>query len=225
MKRTRLLLLLTVSLATARDHSILGCTQNLKIIATGLENYASDHGGNYPATLKVLIPIYLEALPTCPAAHKDTYSASWRVAGGEGFYMCCSGNNHSDFGLRVNEPTCSARHYLGPASMLARLHTLQDQQTGAKRIARCLQNLKNMSTALEMYANDHDGHYPETLKQLAQANYLRDVPLCLDKDAYGYQVKTRPDWYRLHCHDKNHAKDGSPANYPVYDSEKGLIRE
>lgn len=226
MKRTLLLFLLTVSLAGAdRVSSILRCTQNLKGIATGLENYATDHAGAYPAKLKELVPVYLQSIPTCPAAHKDTYSASWRVAGGEGFYMSCSGNNHVDFGLQPNEPTCSARHYLGPASLLPRLHALQDRQTGAKPIARCLQNLKNIATALEMYASDHGGRYPETLKQLAQANYLRDVPRCLDQDAYSYQVKTRPDWFRLHCPGKNHARDGSPANYPVYDSQKGLIRE
>ncbi|MCW5872921.1 MAG: hypothetical protein KIS61_37085, partial [Candidatus Eremiobacteraeota bacterium] len=147
MKRTLLFLLLTVSLATARDNSILGCTQNLKGIATGLEMYASDHSGRYPASLQELVPKYLQSIPACPAARRDTYSASWRVAGGEGFYMCCAGNNHADFGLKANEPTCSARHYLGPASMLPRLHHLEDEKQGSKPVARCLQNLKNLATA------------------------------------------------------------------------------
>lgn len=225
MKRILLVLLLGGSLATASDNSILGCTQSLKGIATGLEMYSSDHGGKYPASLQELVPTYLKAIPTCPAAHKDTYSGSWRVAGDEGFYMFCAGNRHANFGLKANEPTLSARHYLGPASMLPRLHKLEDQKQGAKPVARCLQNLKNMATALEMYAADHGGRYPETLKQLQQAHYLRDVPLCLDKDAYSYRVKSRPDWYQLHCPGRNHAKDGSPANYPKYDSEKGLHRE
>jgi len=226
MKRTLLLLLLTATLAGAdRVSSIQGCTQNLKNIATGLEYYATDHGGNYPAGLQDLVPKYLQSIPACPAAHKDTYSASWRVAGGEGFYMCCKGNNHADFGLKPDEPTCSARHYLGPASLMTRLHRLEDQQKGLKPVARCMQNLKNLATALQMYAADHNGRYPETLKQLQPDGYMRDLPLCLDKDTYGYQVKTGPDWFRLNCPGGNHAKDGSPKDFPRYDSQKGLIRE
>ncbi len=223
LKRGLFFLLLTASLTAAPDNSILGCTQSLKSIATSLEMYASDHGGGYPASLKELTPTYLKSIPTCPAARKDTYSGSWRVAGGEGFYMFCAGKNHADFGLKTNEPTCSARHYLGPASLLPRLHKLQDK--GAKPVARCLQNLKNVATALEMYASDHNGHYPETLKQLEQAHYLHAVPMCLDKDAYRYRVKTRPDGFQLHCPGRNHAKDGSPRDFPTYDSEKGLRRE
>lgn len=226
MNRTLLFLLLSASLAWAdRAPSILGCTQSLKGIATGLEMYSSDHGGKYPASLQELVPSYLKSIPTCPAAHRDTYSQTWRVAGEEGFYVHCAGNNHADFGLKANEPTLSARHYLGPASMLPRLHSLEDQQQGVKPITRCLQNLKTIATALNMYAADHGGRYPETLRGLEKSHYLRDVPLCLDKDAYSYQVKTRPDWYRLHCHADNHRQDGSPTDFPSYDAEKGLRRE
>ena len=226
MKRTLLLLLLTVTLARAdRVSSIQGCTQNLKAIATGLEYYASDHGGGYPAGLQDLVPKYLKSIPSCPAAHKDTYSASWRLAGGEGFYMCCKGNYHADFGLKPDEPTCSARHYLGPTSLMTRLHKLEDKRTGAKPVVRCMMNLKNLATSLEMYASDHNGRYPQTLQGLQPDGYRRDLPLCLDKDAYHYQVKTDPDSFLLHCPGSNHAKDGCPKNFPSYDPERGLKRE
>jgi hypothetical protein len=225
MKRTLLLLLLTVTLARAdRVSSILGCTQNLKAIATGLEMYASDHAGKYPAALKVLVPTYLKSIPECPAAHKDTYSSTWRTAGSEGFYMHCSGNHHGDFGLKAEQPTYNARHGLGPAALLPRLHALEDKESGAKPVVRCMQNLKNMATALEMYAGDNNGRYPTSLKSLEQS-YLRDLPRCLDKDPYIYQAKTQPDGFELHCPGRNHVKDGSPANKPAYDSQKGLIRE
>ena len=225
MRRLLLFILLTVSLARAdRVSSILGCTQNLKSIATGLEMYATDHAGNYPKSLKELIPTYIKSIPACPAAGQDTYSPSWRLAGSEGFFMCCSGKHHADFGLQTNQPSLDARHYLGPQSMLARLHALEDQKSGAKPIARCMNNLKNIATALEVWATDHGGRYPKSLKELKQG-YLRDLPQCLGKDTYRYQVSTMPDNYTVRCQGTNHIKDGSRANFPYYTSMKGLQRE
>ena len=226
IKRALLFVVLTVTLARAdRANSILGCSQSLKAIATGLEMWASDHAGNYPKELKELVPKYIEHIPPCPAAGKDTYSSSYRAAGSEGFSMHCSGHFHKDFGLGKNQPTLDARHYLGPQSILPRLHQLEDQKSGAKPVLRCSQNLKNIATALEMYAADHQGHYPRELADLKSGGYLRDIPRCLDKDAYNYRMNTRPDFFLLHCHSANHKADGSPLNFPQYDSSKGLRRE
>ncbi|MBN9414219.1 MAG: hypothetical protein J0I12_02215 [Candidatus Eremiobacteraeota bacterium] len=225
MKRTLLFILLTVTLARAdRVSSILGCTHNLKAIATALEMYSSDHGGNYPVGLYVLIPKYLKEIPACPAAHRDTYSGSWRVAGSEGFYLFCMGKNHGDFGLKVHEPTYSARHGLGPFAMVKQVNAIEDKMNGRKPVDRCMQNLKNVATALEMYSTDNSGRYPTSLKGLTP-NYLRDMPECLDKDPYVYSMKVRPDSFLVHCPGRNHVKDGSPANFPSYDSQKGLSRE
>ncbi|MBS2037002.1 hypothetical protein JST97_18575 [bacterium] len=216
----------TVTLARAdRASSILGCTHNLKSIATGLEMWATDHNGHYPKELKELVPKYIEHVPPCPAAGTDTYSSSYREAGSEGFSMYCAGHHHKDFGLRRNEPGLDARHYLGPQSMLARLHKLEDRSNGQKPVQRCSQNLKNIATALEMWSTDHAGRYPKELADLKQGNYLRDIPRCLDRDPYSYQTGAHPDWFLLHCHGSNHKRDGSPANFPQYHSNKGLRRE
>lgn len=226
IKRALLFTLLTVTLARAdRANSILGCTQNLKNIATGLEMWASDHEGRYPKDLKELVPKYIEHVPPCPAALKDTYSATYREAGSEGFSLYCGGHNHSDFGLPANQPTMDARHYLGPQSMLPRLHKLQDHKSGDKTVVRCTQNLKNLATALEMYSTDHSGRYPKELADLIPDGYMRNIPRCQDKDPYSYKMGSSPDWFVLHCHGANHKKDGCPVNFPQYDSNKGFRRE
>ena len=201
-----------------------GCVANLKSIATGLEMYASDHQGNYPKSLQQLTPTYLKSLPTCPAAGRETYSAAWRLAGSEGFYFCCSGNHHGSAGLKVNQPTFDARNCLGPPSLAARLETLDDGQNPQAALQRCCSNLKNLATALEMFANDHQGRYPQTLGELTPA-FLRKLPRCNGLDTYKYQVSGRPDNYTVHCHGKNHLKEGAPANMPRYEAMKGLRRE
>lgn len=55
------------SFVHARAESQLVTDQeNLKRIATALEQYAVDHGGNYPDNLPQLVPTYLPKLPVVP---------------------------------------------------------------------------------------------------------------------------------------------------------------
>jgi hypothetical protein len=51
----------------ARAESMMAANEgNLKMIATGLEEYAVDHNGKYPDHLPQLVPTYLKALPPVP---------------------------------------------------------------------------------------------------------------------------------------------------------------
>jgi len=108
----------------------------------------------------------------------------------------------------------------------------------------CQCNLKNIGTALEMYSIDNNGYYPTGLHQL-KPNYLRKIPTCPDsertldigwfifsydiilepaKDTYSktYVSSTNPKAYTVYCGGHHHANVGLPANYPQYNSRKGL---
>lgn len=76
--------------------TLTACKSNCKNIATALEMYSSDNGGNYPATLNELIPgNYLTKIPTCPAAGSMTYQDYQRSQTPDSFSFSCVGNNHA----------------------------------------------------------------------------------------------------------------------------------
>ena len=77
------------------------CKHNLTQIGMALGSYAKDHEGHYPESLQALTQArprrYLETLPTCPAAGKDTYR-DYQVSGDpDAFSFSCSGNNHANY--------------------------------------------------------------------------------------------------------------------------------
>ena len=107
-KQTRwLLLLLLVSGLTAflapnflrarAQGSLPSCPSGCKNIAAALAMYAEDNEGCYPHSLSRLTDgNYLKLIPTCPAAGRDTYSASYQTARApERFSFVCMGNNHA----------------------------------------------------------------------------------------------------------------------------------
>jgi hypothetical protein len=85
------------------------CRANLQNIATALEMYATDNGGEYPPLLTYLTPSYLSYIPICPNAEIDTYSCSYKQ-GKKEFYVCCLGNNHPE--LLENMPAYSSKQRL-----------------------------------------------------------------------------------------------------------------
>lgn len=99
------------------------------------------------------------------------------------------------------------------------------------RFTQCQSNIKNLGTALDMYASDNDGNYPATLKKL-NPEYLRVIPTCAQawKDTYtdGYVVYNdlkdpENNRYTLYCSGKYHKLVGVPRNYPQYCSNEGLL--
>jgi hypothetical protein len=84
---------------------LIACESNLKNIGTAAEMYAVDHKGRYPASLADLKGEYLRQIPTCPAAGRDTYSATWRSSTGPDRYeVACGGHNHAGAGAAENAP-------------------------------------------------------------------------------------------------------------------------
>ncbi len=78
-----------------------------------------DH--DYPQSVQELVPQYLTALPTCPAAGRETYSASYRATIGlppemaaqvpdkkpetwPYYRLRCDGENHTNVGVEANYP-------------------------------------------------------------------------------------------------------------------------
>ncbi|MCR5661540.1 MAG: hypothetical protein K6G50_05370 [bacterium] len=93
----------------------IACRANLKNIGVALEMYAADNGGLYPPDLKHLVNSasgenYLRLIPECPAAGKDTYSASYKHGTGPDRYLVyCSGRNHEDAGMEENAPAMASK--------------------------------------------------------------------------------------------------------------------
>lgn len=94
-------------------------------------------------------------------------------------------------------------------------------------LTACKSNMKNIATALEMYATDNKGHYPSSIKALTP-NYLKTIPSCPSAGTNwvyenSYTSATVPDAYTFYCSGSNHLKAKIPANYPLYTSKNGLV--
>ena len=96
---------------------------------------------------------------------------------------------------------------------------------GQGQFTQCQSNMKNIGTALEMYATDNSGHYPDSLSKLSP-DYLRHIPTCASagKDTYSpsYQSSVEPDAYTFYCSGHHHKAVGVGPNYPQYNSTTGL---
>jgi competence protein ComGC len=99
------------------------------------------------------------------------------------------------------------------------------------QIAGCQSNLENIATAIEKYAAEHDGYYPETFAELVP-DYIDHIPKCQAtwKDSYSktYQVWHDPEQkiYRFifYCEGSKHIVITEKPNYPQYCSERGMLR-
>lgn len=101
----------------ARDKSAFtACGQNLKSLATSLQQYCNDNNQQLPATLGLLKPSYMQSIPTCPESGSDTYSASYQMnVLPSSFTIFCQGNNHvGSLGITSNQPFYIDGSGLGP---------------------------------------------------------------------------------------------------------------
>ncbi|MGE0490078.1 MAG: hypothetical protein AB7S38_12800 [Vulcanimicrobiota bacterium] len=79
----------------------------------------------------------------------------------------------------------------------------------------CRSNLKNIGTALELWATDHEGERPASLQELTP-NYLRDLPDCHGV-SYAYAAPV------VSCQNPFHQQlEGTPPGYPRLDDEGEL---
>lgn len=89
----------------------------------------------------------------------------------------------------------------------------------------CKSNLRQLATALEMYASDNGGRYPGRLETLLEGRYLKAIPTCPAAGAVtylDYRCATYPDVFTISCTGDNHwqAWPGHfRPNYPNYDQD------
>ena len=84
------------------------CRENLKKISVGLKLYAADHKGLYPKKLSEISPDprYLDFVPTCPAAARDTYTSGYQPARDlKSYNVSCFGHNHKSLMIKENNPS------------------------------------------------------------------------------------------------------------------------
>jgi len=102
---------------------------------------------------------------------------------------------------------------------------------GSGQLTACKSNCKNIATALEMYASDNKGLYPDRLDRLIEGNYLKTIPTCpaAGKVTYtDYLVSPRRGYFHFSCVGNNHARayvgfNKSSEDLPAYSAEKGLV--
>jgi len=103
---------------------LAACQSNLRNISTSIILYSNDNDRYYPGTLSVCVPRWLKAVPTCPAAHSDTYSGGYTIVGVNEsantatttatFTIVCKGTNHDEIGLQADEPWYNVNRGIGP---------------------------------------------------------------------------------------------------------------
>ncbi|MCE1247995.1 MAG: ankyrin repeat domain-containing protein [Firmicutes bacterium] len=103
--------------------------------------------------------------------------------------------------------------------------SITEQEIHKARYFGCMNNIKNIATALEMYYMDNN-KYPDRLDLLVP-NYLHFLPTCKEsgKNTYSesYRVIENGKDYEFCCKSKNHEQAGVPEDYPKYKGAKGLI--
>ena len=92
---------------------------------------------------------------------------------------------------------------------------------------QCQANCKNIGAALEIYADDNNGLYPDRLDKLTP-DYLAIIPTCAGSETNtgyisSYKRSKTGDNYVFYCSGKNHGILNIDENYPQYNSESGLI--
>ena len=93
--------------------------------------------------------------------------------------------------------------------------------SGQGHLAACKSNLKNLATALEMYASDNKGAYPGKLSDMLPGQYMKTLPTCpaCGEDTYSPSYQAKGTRFTLFCRGDNHAKalaGPNTQNQPAY---------
>jgi len=85
---------------------LIMCMASMKNIATGLEMYATDNGGRYPASLSKLTPAYLKTLPRYKSSKGEFgYEQGYKVmAGGKSYVFTCTGGAFTSINVPAGYP-------------------------------------------------------------------------------------------------------------------------
>ena len=99
------------------------------------------------------------------------------------------------------------------------------QTTDQEQLILCESNLRNLSTAIEIYAKDNEGLYPPDLDYITyhKIKYLDKLPICpVSGTSYIYMVSMSLDGYTLCCGKKNSHFYDKNGYWPQYWSREGL---
>lgn len=94
----------------------------------------------------------------------------------------------------------------------------------------CKKNLKDIATALKLYATDNGGLFPKNLEKISpNPKYLEFIPTCpsVTRDTYsiGYEVTKDKKLFTVSCEGHNHAKILIKEGFPKYSSVTGVLVE
>ena len=211
------------------EAQFLLCRSNEQNLGTALEMYSTDNAGKYPDKLSQLSPDYLRAIPTCAAAGKDTYSETYITnKDNTAYFFYCKGKYHEGAGAPANFPRYSSEK--GAILPVGYMKKYNKNLSPESKVDKCVSNLKNIQTALEMYTTDHQGKYPKSLDEIAPA-YIREIPQCpaAEKDTYSpsYSLKEEGGMqsYKLYCKGHYHKDAGLKEDYPRYEYGVGIKKQ
>lgn len=91
----------------------------------------------------------------------------------------------------------------------------------SKRYTDCLSQLRSLAKAVNFYAADHQGKYPQSLNGLVP-QYMEKLPKCPTGSSYGYEVNLSLDDFTIFCSGDKHLNVGVPSGFPQYTSNTGL---
>lgn len=74
---------------TVGKHADPLCPRNVSAIGHAIEQYAEQHSGIYPKSLKDLSPAILPVLPKCQSVTWDSYQQGYQTDG-HSFQICCA---------------------------------------------------------------------------------------------------------------------------------------
>ncbi|MCD4786254.1 MAG: ankyrin repeat domain-containing protein [Candidatus Eremiobacteraeota bacterium] len=96
----------------------------------------------------------------------------------------------------------------------------------SKNYTGCIWNCMKIGRALEIYSNDHDGHYPPALSLLLP-KYLKSIPTCpaAKTDTYSstYNTTSNAEAFTFYCMGHHHREVGFEPNFPQYNSINGRV--
>jgi hypothetical protein len=186
----------------------VACKANLKNLATALEMYSSDFAGHYPTSLARLTPNYLQQIPTCPAARRDTYSGGF-VSGQapDRYAVWCAGDNHPGLGLGPNLPAYDS------------VSGLLDRPPVGADLQRCRQGAELAGQAVRRYAAEHQGRPPASLDDL-RPRYLARIPSCAGLPLL--YSRSGSD-FAVFCPGAHHLDQDVQPFHPAYNSKHGLL--
>jgi len=138
------------------------CRKNVEKLCSAMKKYFRDNR-RYPRELADLVPEYLDKIPVCPSAGKDTYSSSYVTDKSRKKYtLYCRGNNHIKAIIPANYPRTSDRCFVEDKP-----DNWVNDPKGINNAIRIYKNIENVKAILDKY--------PDALNQKDQ--YSGDTPL------------------------------------------------